>query len=113
MIQARTFDENAAPTLDYRVTATVEPLSAGDVTSDDSPLRRPAGNPMPSEGSAAAGRGPLLPWGEEFTLSRVPSEKNYTTTLSDRRGEVASRRRSSDPRPAHRAHRVRGEHPGR
>ena len=41
VLQARTFDENAAPTLDYRVAVTVEPRSAGDVTSDNSPLRTP------------------------------------------------------------------------
>ena len=49
VLHARTFDENAAPTLDYRVAVTVEPKSASDVTSDNSPLRRPASR-------AAAGR---------------------------------------------------------
>ena len=43
VLRARTFDENAAPTIDYRVAATVDPKSAGDVTADNSPLRRPAG----------------------------------------------------------------------
>ena len=38
---ARTYDENASQTLDYRVAVSVEPRSASDVTSDDSPLRRP------------------------------------------------------------------------
>ncbi len=81
VIRARTFDENAAPTLDYRVTATVEPVSAGDVTSDDSPLRRPAGTPPQPAPADGAPRGPLLPWGEEFSLARLPTEKGYTTTL--------------------------------
>jgi uncharacterized membrane protein len=81
VLRARTFDENAAATLDYRVTATVEPVSAGDVTSDDSPLRRPAGQgPQPGSTPEVA-RGPLLPWGEEFALSRVPAENAYTSTL--------------------------------
>jgi hypothetical protein len=81
VINARTFDENAAPTLDYRVTATVEPVSAGDVTSDDSPLRRPAGNPPQPTAGTDAPRGPLLPWGEEFSLARLATEKSYKTTL--------------------------------
>jgi uncharacterized membrane protein len=71
VLRARTFDENSALTLDYRVAVTVEPRSATDVTSDDSPLRRP------SAGSA----GPLLPWGEEFELTRVPADKSYSVTL--------------------------------
>jgi hypothetical protein len=58
-------------TLDYRVAVSVEPRSASDVTSDDSPLRRPS----------AGAKGPLLPWGEEFELTRVPAEKSYTAAL--------------------------------
>ena len=76
VVHARTFDENAAPTLDYRVAVTVEPRSAGDITSDNSPLRRP--------GSAAETTGaqpPLLPWSEEFELIKNTSEKTYDATL--------------------------------
>ena len=76
VLHARTFDENAAPTLDYRVAVTVEPKSASDVTSDNSPLRRPASGPKP-----AGAQGPLLPWSEEFELMREPSEKSYGATL--------------------------------
>jgi len=76
VLHARTFDENAAPTLDYRVAVTVEPRSAGDVTSDSSPLRRPAGGPQPA-GSLA----PFLPWSEEFELTRETAEKSYGATL--------------------------------
>jgi hypothetical protein len=86
VLRARTLDENAAATLDYRVAATVEPPSAGDVTSDDSPLRRPGGGPAPArEPSASAAatptRSPLLPWGEEFDLARLPADNAYITTL--------------------------------
>jgi len=77
VLYARTFDENAAPTLDYRVAVTVEPKSASAVTSDNSPLRRPTGQPQ-SDGA----RAPLLPWSEEFELAREPSEKSYGASLS-------------------------------
>jgi len=76
-LHAPTFDENAAPTLDYRVAVTVEPRSAGDVTSDNSPLRRPTGGPQP-----AGAQAPLLPWSEEFELVREPAEKSYGATLA-------------------------------
>jgi uncharacterized membrane protein len=71
VLRARTFDENAALTLAYRVAVSVEPRSASDVTSDDSPLRRPS----------AGAKGPLLPWGEELELTRVPAEQSYTAAL--------------------------------
>ena len=74
VLKARAFDENAGPTLDYRVAVSVEPRSAADASSDNSPLRRP------SAGSEAA-RGPLLPWGEEFNLSKIAAEKTYTAAL--------------------------------
>jgi uncharacterized membrane protein len=77
VLHARTFDENAAPTLDYRVAVTVEPRSAGDVTSDNSPLRRPGGTPQPTGAQA-----PLLPWSEEFELVKNTSEKSYDATLT-------------------------------
>jgi uncharacterized membrane protein len=73
VLKARTFDENAAPTVAYRVAVSVEPRSAADVTSDDSPIRRPT--------TPDAGQGPLLPWGEEFELSRRPAEQGYEATL--------------------------------
>jgi uncharacterized membrane protein len=76
-LHARTFDENAAPTLDYRVVATVEPKSAGDVTSDNSPLRRPGSGPQATGTSP-----PLLPWSEEFELPKETSEKTYDATLA-------------------------------
>ncbi|MDR3636298.1 MAG: glutamine amidotransferase [Isosphaeraceae bacterium] len=78
VIQARTFDENAAPTLDYRVAVSIEPRSAGDVTSDDSPLRRAVSGSPPSEGEAHS---PMLPWGEEFDLTRNAAEKSYAALL--------------------------------
>jgi hypothetical protein len=80
VLRARTFDENAAQTLAYRVAVSVEPRSAGDVTSDFSPLRRPTG--LADEASPPErGGGPLLPWGEEFELATVPAEKAYAATL--------------------------------
>jgi uncharacterized membrane protein len=75
-IRARTFDENAAPTLDYRVAVTVDPSSSSDVSSDNSPLRRPAGGQK-----AAGAKGQFLPWSEEFELVREPSDHSYGATL--------------------------------
>lgn len=77
-IQARTFDENAAATLDYRVAVSVEPRSASDVSSDDSPLRRPAVKMLPADEQA---RVPMLPWGEEFDLARNAPDKSYAALL--------------------------------
>jgi hypothetical protein len=77
VLRARTFDENAAPTLDYRVAVTVEPRSAGDITSDVSPLRRPASTAPPT-----GIQGPLLPWSDEFELTRITAEKFYDATLA-------------------------------
>jgi uncharacterized membrane protein len=76
VLRARTFDENAAPTLDYRVAVTVEPKSASDITSDNSPIRRPGGEPQPSGAQA-----PFLPWSEEVELVKKPSEKSYDATF--------------------------------
>jgi uncharacterized membrane protein len=75
-LRARTFDENAAPTLDYRVAVTVDPRSASDVSSDNSPLRRPAAGQK-----AAGAQGQFLPWSEEFDLTREPTENTYTAIL--------------------------------
>ncbi len=76
VLRAKTFDENAAPTLEYRVAVTVEPKSASDATSDNSPLLRPQGVPKPA---GASGR--LLPWSEEFDLVRQTTEASYGSTL--------------------------------
>lgn len=72
VLKARAFDENAAPTVDYRVAVSIEPRSAAESTSDNSPLRRPAAGPA---------RAPLIPWGQEFDLSKIPAEKSYTAAL--------------------------------
>jgi uncharacterized membrane protein len=76
VLRARTFDENAAPTLEYRVAVTVEPRSASDAASDNSPLLRPEGAPRP-----AGGGGRLLPWSEEFDLVRQAGDTSYGATL--------------------------------
>jgi uncharacterized membrane protein len=76
VVRVRAFDENASPTIDYRVAATVEPRSASDVTADNSPLHRPAGGSSPASGHRA-----LLPWSEEFELVRDPAERSYTASL--------------------------------
>lgn len=64
-VRAATYDESAAPTKNYRVTAMVEPhsTSGAEADSDDSPLRWPAG--MPRESGE---EGPFVLWGEEFPL---------------------------------------------
>ena len=76
VLKARAFDENAAPTLDYRVAVSIEPRSAAASTSDNSPLRKPGAGPAPGDA-----RAPLLPWGEEFDLIKLVAEKSYTATL--------------------------------
>lgn len=76
VLRARTFDENAALTLDYRVAVSIEPKSAADASGDDSPLRRPPGAASPADA-----KGPFLAWGEEFDLSRVAAETSYTASL--------------------------------
>jgi len=76
VVKAKAFDENAAPTLDYRVAVSVEPRAADGGVTDLSPLTRPAGTPRP-----AGGTGPFLPWGEEFDLGKLPGESSYTSSL--------------------------------
>jgi uncharacterized membrane protein len=76
VLRARTFDENAAPTLEYRLAVTVEPKSASEATSENSPLLRPQDAPKP-----AGTRGRLLPWSEEFDLVRQASDTSYGATL--------------------------------
>jgi hypothetical protein len=76
LLKARTFDENAAPTIDYRVAVSIEPRSAAESTSDNSPLRKPTAGSM-----LADDRAPLLPWGDEFDMSKVVLEKSYASAL--------------------------------
>jgi uncharacterized membrane protein len=79
-VRAATYDESASPTTSYRVTAMVEPHSAGgtEIDSDDSPLRWPNGMPRESEETSS-----FILWGEEFELplggGAAPSEN--TTPL--------------------------------
>lgn len=77
VLTSRAFDENASPTLDYRVAVSVEPKGAADNGSDNSPLRRPAIGPKPTEAA-----GSLLPWGEEFDLAKVTGESSYASSLA-------------------------------
>lgn len=76
VLKAKAFDENASATLDYRVAVSVEPKSAAEITSDDSPLCRPSIGPGASESGGA-----LLPWGEEFDLAKSAGEKVYDAAL--------------------------------
>jgi hypothetical protein len=64
-VRAATYDESAAPTRNYRVTAMVEPHDAAGAESDpdNSPIRWPAGLPR-EEGDSSQ----YIPWGVEFTL---------------------------------------------
>ena len=64
-VQAATYDESAAPTRNYRVTAMIEPQDAAgaDLDSDNSPIRWPAGRPRTSGES-----GQYILWGEELEL---------------------------------------------
>jgi uncharacterized membrane protein len=75
-LKARAFDENASPTLDYRVAVSIEPRSAAESTSDNSPLRKPGGG-----STAIDDRSPLLPWGEEFDLAKLNDDKSYNVRL--------------------------------
>jgi uncharacterized membrane protein len=76
VLKARAFDENASPTLDYRVAVSIEPKSAAESTSDNSPLRKPALGQ-----TTLADRAPLLPWGEEFDLVKDVADKSYAVRL--------------------------------
>jgi uncharacterized membrane protein len=78
VLRAQAFDEDASPTLDYRVAVTVEPRSSDAVTSDSSPLRRPSAADGPK---SEADQAPYLPWSEEFSLQSQPADKVYTATL--------------------------------
>lgn len=63
-VQATTYDESAAPTRNYRVTALVEPQGNGpEIDPDSSPLKWPA-NMTRDSGET----GPYILWGEEFEL---------------------------------------------
>ena len=63
-ISAATYDETSAPTKNYRVVAMVEPhVSAGEIETDESPLRWPSGMPRTS-----GEENPFIVWGEEFEL---------------------------------------------
>lgn len=64
-VQAATYDESAAPTRNYRVSAMVEPHDAAGAESDpdNSPLKWPAGRPRDASKS-----GQYIPWGDEFDL---------------------------------------------
>jgi uncharacterized membrane protein len=76
VLNARAFDENAAPTLDYRVAVSIEPRSATESTSDNSPLRKPSFGPGEPDD-----RGPLLPWGEEFDLTKLAADQSYSVRI--------------------------------
>jgi uncharacterized membrane protein len=78
VLRAQAFDEDASPTLEYRVAVTVEPKSSDPITSDSSPLRRPSATDGPPSEAAQA---PYLPWSEEFALRGQPAEKLYAATL--------------------------------
>ena len=81
VVRAQAFDENAAATLGYRVAVSIEPRSASDAASELSPLRRPSGLPGESNEATAAG-GPLIPWGDEFELTRSAADTAYGTSLN-------------------------------
>jgi hypothetical protein len=78
VLRAQAYDEDASPTVEYRVAVTVEPKSSSDVVADNSPLHRPtpADGPKPD-----ASVGPLLPWSEEFNLPVRSAEKSYAATF--------------------------------
>jgi uncharacterized membrane protein len=82
VLKARAFDENASATLDYRVAVSIEPRSAAESTSDNSPLRKPVAGP-----TSVDNRSPLLPWGEEFDLAKLTDEKSYIVRLPIADGE--------------------------
>lgn len=64
-VQAATYDESAAPTRNYRVTAMVEPKTIGgaEVDTDASPLKWP--NSIKRDSGETD---PYIIWGEEFEL---------------------------------------------
>ena len=63
-VQARAYDESAAPTKNYRIAAMVEPhVSPGESEPETSPLRWPLGMTRVSGETS-----PFMVWGEEFEL---------------------------------------------
>jgi uncharacterized membrane protein len=76
-VQAATYDESAAPTRNYRVTAMVEPHDAAgsEADSDNSPLRWPSGRPRES-----GEQGQYILWGEEIELPLGTSASAGPTT---------------------------------
>ncbi|MCI0361341.1 MAG: glutamine amidotransferase [Planctomycetaceae bacterium] len=62
-VQAATYDESAAPTRNYRVSAMIEPHDAAGADSDDSPLKWPAGH------AGKSGAKQYIPWGDNFDLA--------------------------------------------
>lgn len=66
-VQAATYDESAAPTRNYRVTAMVEPktVPGAEIDSDSSPLKWPS-----SLNRESGETDPYIVWGEEFELPR-------------------------------------------
>ena len=74
--------------------------------------RRSASRAAPRPSSTTAS--PLLPWGEEFDLTKIARREGIHGLLADRRPTRTCRAASSpDPGPADRADRLREQHPGR
>ena len=78
VLRAQAFDEDASPTLDYRVAVTVEPKSSTDVRPGQLAAAPTVGRAGPDPGAAQA---PFLPWSEEFELAREIAAKSYAATL--------------------------------
>ncbi len=79
-VQAATYDESAAPTRNYRVSAMVEPHDAAGTESDpdNSPLKWPSGRPRESGES-----GQYILWGESFDLSLGEQGNSVATGNKD------------------------------
>ena len=70
--------------------------------------------PPPAAGPTAGRRpGPLLPWGEEFDLSKLAADKSYTATLPIADGKSLPTGVVADAGAPDRADGLREQHPGR
>ncbi|MGE5192583.1 MAG: glutamine amidotransferase, partial [Deltaproteobacteria bacterium] len=76
-LSALAYDEGANPTRDYTVDAMIEPAAtSAELTGEYSPVRWPDGMQRTS-----GEEGPLIAWGEEFTLAKAPGKEGYEIQL--------------------------------
>ena len=109
VLPARTFDENAAPTLDYRVAVTVEPQIRKRRHLGQLPAPPPRGRPRSPRGA----RRRSFPGARSSIWCARPSEKSYGAMLPIAESKSLPPGVDPDARVADRVDRLRKQHPGR